>query len=97
MRNGRNRKLTGIDNDQDSLPSLVALCQLLVLDIKDIGNVVEVVVQLLVSLDVNGALGGFGNGSGHFRHDEWMYICLRLSLTKEENHYNVSEWGQDNR
>jgi hypothetical protein len=64
----KNKRLTSVNDDQDSLPSLVDLGELGVLEIKDWGDVVEVVLQGLVTLDDDRGLALLGDFGGKIRH-----------------------------
>jgi hypothetical protein len=70
MLNQGEKRLTGIDDNQDPLPPLVDLCKLSVLGVEDGGVEVEVVLQSFVSLDDDGSLGILGDFGGKVRHVE---------------------------
>lgn len=60
--------LTRVHDDQNSLPSLVDISELGVVDVKDVLGVVKVVVECLVALDVDRRgieLVDFGSEVGH--------------------------------
>ena len=70
------RSLTLVENDEDSSPWLVGLGELGVADVEDGGDVVEVVVELLATPDLE-AGGGLGDVARHIgRHCGrwWGYL-----------------------
>jgi hypothetical protein len=68
--NHEEKRLTGVDDDQDPLPPLVDLCKLPMLGVEYRGIEVEVVLQSFVSLDDDGSLGILGDFGGKVRHVE---------------------------
>jgi hypothetical protein len=80
--------LTRVNDDQDSLPSLVDVSERRVLGVKDISGVVEVVVERFVSLDVDGGsvkLVDLGSEVGHFGWSE------KVVLVKTKSEWRVNE------
>jgi hypothetical protein len=65
----RRESLTGVHDDQDSLPSLVNVGELGVVRVEDGRVVVEVVLERLEALDLDGSsLGVFGYFGGEVGH-----------------------------
>lgn len=63
-------KDVGVHDGQDTSPALVALGEVILLDVKDVVEKGKVVLDLLVSLNVE-TLGRLRHGGTHVGHVEW--------------------------
>ncbi len=62
--------LTRINHDQNPSPSLIYLSQLPMRDIKDVVDIVEVVLERLITLDGERTFVVSGDGCREVGHDE---------------------------